>query len=59
MRMLQFFVLVVLSLASGSLGLNTLGTASRPGLVGRRYRRDDASLSWLDVVDSVEGNWLL
>ena len=31
------FVLVVLSLASGSLGLDTLDTAPQPGLVGRRY----------------------
>ena len=55
--MLQFLVLVVLSLASGSLGLNTLGTAPRPGFVGRRYVV--VSMSWLDVVDSVEGTWLL
>ena len=35
--MITVIVLVVLSLASGSLGLNTLGTASRQGLVGRWY----------------------
>ena len=57
MMMLQFFVLAVLSLESESLRHST-SARPRRSPVRRRCRRVDAPLTWLDVVDSVEGTWL-